>query len=209
MRKIYASAFLSLDGVMQAPGGPGEDDDDGFAFGGWTFHHWDDVMGEVMDKAFARDFDLLLGRRTYDIFAGHWTRVPEDDPVALKFNPATKYVATSRPETLGWANSVAITGDIAGGIAEIKNDDGKDILVQGSSQLMQVLLAHGLLDELTLWIFPVVLGSGKKLFGAGTVPVEMKLIESHVATSGVIVATYVRNGAVRTGSFALPDESPS
>jgi dihydrofolate reductase len=205
MRKIYAPVFLSLDGVMQAPGGPVEDTDGGFTLGGWTFPHWDEVMMGVMGKAFTRDFDLLLGRKTYDIFAGHWTKVPADDPVAAKFNPCTKYVATSHPETLAWENSVALGLDLAGSIAGLKAGEGPDLMVQGSSQLLQVLLERRLIDELILWIFPVVLGKGKRLFGNGTVPVELKLTESTVSGSGVIIATYVPNGEVRTGSFALEE----
>lgn len=206
MRNVVAATFLSLDGVMQAPGGPEEDSSGGFSHGGWTFHYWDEPMGEVMGKAFAEEFDLLLGRKTYDIFAAHWPHAG-DDPVAMKFNACIKYVATSAPKTLNWQNSVALRGEIAAEVAALKRQDGPKLLLQSSSELIQLLLAKDLIDEFNLMIFPVVLGAGKRLFGAGTMPGAFTLVESRVSSTGVVMATYRRTGAVTTGSFAL--EAPS
>lgn len=206
MRNVVAATFLSLDGVMQAPGGPEEDTAGGFSHGGWTFHYWDEPMGEAMDKAFAEEFDLLLGRRTYDIFAAHWPHAG-DDPVATKFNACTKYVATSAPKTLNWQNSVALRGEIAAEVAALKRQSGPKLLLQGSSELIQLLLAKDLIDEFNLMIFPVVLGAGKRLFGEGTLPGAFNLVESRVSSTGVIMATYRRAGAVTTGSFALETRS--
>jgi dihydrofolate reductase len=204
MREVIAQTFLSLDGVMQAPGGPEEDVDGGFALGGWTFHYWDEMMGTVMDAAFRRPFDLLLGRRTYDIFAAHWPRVSDDDLVADKFNnSAVKYVATSSPDTLTWKNSQALSGDAAAAVAELKRGEGPELLLQGSSQLIQALLKNDLIDEFRLWVFPVVLGPGKKLFGGGTMPGALKLVDLKHSTTGVTIGTYRRAGEVMPGSFAL------
>jgi dihydrofolate reductase len=201
MRRVIAATFVSLDGVMQAPGGPQEDTDGGFKFGGWTFHHWDDVMGEAMDATFNAPFDLLLGRRTYDIFAAHWPKL-EGDPIAEKFNAATKYVATRSNGPLAWKNSVALR-DAAIEVARLKQQDGPTLLIQGSSELIQTLLAKDLIDEFRLLVFPVVLGGGKQLFGNGALPIGLKLVESKASTTGVIISTYVRAGEVTTGSFAL------
>ncbi|GAU83348.1 dihydrofolate reductase family protein [Bosea sp. BIWAKO-01] len=206
MRNVVAATFLSLDGVIQAPGGPEEDSAGGFSHGGWTFHYWDEPMGEVMEKAFAEEFDLLLGRKTYDIFAAHWPHAG-DDPVAMKFNACIKYVATSAPKTLNWQNSVALRGEIAAEVAALKRQDGPKLLLQGSSELIQLLLAKDLIDEFNLLIFPVVLGAGKRLFGEGTMPAAFTLVESRVSSTGVIMATYRRAGAVTTGSFVLPAPS--
>jgi dihydrofolate reductase len=202
MRKVLAATFVSLDGVMQAPGGPEEDTSGGFTHGGWTFHHWDEPMGEVMDKVFGAPFDLLLGRKTYDIFAAHWPYI-EGDPIAEKFNAATKFVATTSAEPLTWKNSVALRGDVAAEVARLKQQDGPTLLIQGSSELIQTLLASDLIDEFSLLIFPVVLGGGKKLFGEGAIPIGLKLVESKASTTGVTMNTYVRSGEVSTGSFAL------
>jgi dihydrofolate reductase len=203
MRKVIAATFLSIDGVMQAPGGPEEDTDGGFAFGGWTFHYWDEMMGGVMGEAMGKPFDLLLGRKTYDIFAAHWPRVPEDDPIGQKFNAITKYVATSTPKTLDWQNSEWLGEDAAAGVTKLKQQDGPDLLIQGSSQLIQTLLKNDLIDEYRLWIFPVVLGGGKRMFGEGSLSGAMKLVDSKASTTGVVISTYVRDGDVRQGSFAL------
>ncbi|MGF6233372.1 dihydrofolate reductase [Inquilinus ginsengisoli] len=205
MRKVVAAAFLSLDGVMQAPGGPEEDPDGDFTLGGWTFHHWDDVMGRAIDEAFGIPFDLLLGRKTYEIFAAHWPRVPADDPVGTLFNRVTKYVVTSSTAPLAWRNSVALRGDAAQAVAELKRHNGPDLLLQGSSELVQTLLAHDLIDEFRLMTFPVVLGSGKRLFGRGAIPAGLKLVSSQVSTTGVVMSSYVRSGEVTTGSFALAE----
>ncbi|EJM99991.1 dihydrofolate reductase family protein [Phyllobacterium sp. YR531] len=203
MRKITATAFLSLDGIMQAPGGPEEDTDDGFKYGGWTFHYWDEIMGEVMGKGMATPFDLLLGRKTYDIFAAHWPRVEAGDPIGEKFNAATKYVATSSPDTLNWENTVALGTDIPGAVRKLGQSDGPDLLIQGSSQLLHALLANDLIDELNLWIFPLLLGKGKPFFNADTKPVALTLASSKASTTGVVMNTYHKAGAIKTGSFAL------
>lgn len=204
MRKVIAVTFVSLDGVMQAPGGPQEDTSGGFKFGGWTLHHWDEAMGHVMDSVFGQPFDLLLGRKTYDIFAAHWPRV-EGDALADKFNAVTKYVATRSSQPLNWQNSVALRGDVASVIARMKQEDGPALLLQGSSELLQTLLAKDLLDEFTLLVFPVILGSGKKFFGEGAAPAGLQLTQSKVSSTGVTMNTYRRSGGVTTGSFALED----
>ena len=201
MRKVIAAAFLSLDGVMQAPGGPGEDPTGGFKYGGWTVHYWDDAMGEVMGKTMAEPFDLLLGRKTYEIFAAHWPEI-HDDPIANKFNAATKYVATSSQAPLSWNNSVAIR-DAAVEVQRLKQEEGPHLLVQGSSVLVQTLLANDLIDQFNLMVFPLLLGRGKKFFGTGAMPEALKLVESKVSTTGVTMNTYVRGGSIMTGSFAL------
>ncbi len=202
MRKIVAGAFVSLEGVMQAPGGPEEDPTGGFTLGGWTFHYWDEAMGEVMGELFSRPYDLLLGRKTYEIFAAHWPYSTEE-PIASQFNAVTKYVATRSNPPLTWQNSVALSGDVPAQIAALKQGDGPDLLIQGSSVLIQSLLRHALIDEFSLLVFPVLLGGGKRLFGDGTVPTGLKLISSRTSTTGVVMSKYVPAGAVPTGSFAL------
>lgn len=207
MRKIIAGAFVSLDGVMQAPGGPAEDPTGGFKFGGWAVPYWDEPMGEFMDECFSRPFDLLLGRKTYEIFAAHWPFVGEDDPIGKTFKEVTKYVATSSTEPLAWKNSVALKGDVAAEIARLKEGAGPVLLSQGSSVLLQTLLTHDLIDELRLLTFPLVLGHGKRLFGQGTKAGALKLAESKVSTTGVTMSVYARAGAIKTGSFELPEPS--
>ncbi|ESX78797.1 dihydrofolate reductase family protein [Mesorhizobium sp. M0027] len=206
MRKIIAATFVSLDGVMQAPGGPHEDPVGGFKFGGWTFHYWDDVMGASMGETFSKPFALLLGRKTYDIFAAHWP-YQKNDPIADSFNAVTKYVATHRPDTLSWQNSQPLGSDVVATLRRMKQEDGPDLLIQGSSELIQTLLANDLIDEISLLIFPLVLGKGKKLFGSGTIPAAFKLTRSQASTTGVIMASYERSGEIKTGSFAT--EQPS
>ena len=205
MRKITIQTFKSLDGVMQAPGAPEEDRDGEFALGGWSQPYWDERMGEVMGESMAEDYDLLLGRTTYDIFAAHWPNAGDDDPVAQKFNRATKYVVTSTPETLHWENSQAITGEVAKGISELKNGDGLPLSVQGSSQLIRLLLEHGLADEFFVWTFPVVLGSGKRLFDSGAIPRALELHSARTSTTGVTMIRYRAAGDVKVGSFALSE----
>lgn len=207
MRKIVAGAFVSLDGVMQAPGGPEEDPTGGFEHGGWTVPYWDEPMGRFMDACFSQPFDLLLGRRTYEIFAAHWPFVGEDDPIGTLFNGVTKYVASSRAAPLEWNNSVAVTGDVATEIARLKQGSGPMLLTQGSSVLLRTLLAHDLVDEFRLLTFPLVLGRGKRLFGQGTAPGSLSLVENTLSTTGVTMSVYARAGAVKTGSFALPQSS--
>jgi dihydrofolate reductase len=201
MRKIVAATFVSLDGVMQAPGGPQEDPAGGFKFGGWTFHYWDDAMGAVMGETFSKPYALLLGRKTYDIFAAHWPH-QKDDPIAESFNAVTKYVATHRPDSLSWHNSQSLGPDAVATLRKLKTEDGPDLLLQGSSDLIQTLLAHDLIDEISLLIFPLVLGKGKRLFGEGTMPAAFKLTRSQASSTGVIMASYGRSGEIKVGSFA-------
>jgi dihydrofolate reductase len=202
MRKLVVSTFLTLDGVMQAPGGPGEDDSGGFTHGGWSVRYWDEHMGQVMGAAMSTPFDLVLGRRTYDIFAAYWPHAPEEAG-AKPLNDATKYVASRSRPTLEWAGSVLIEGDAAEGVAALKEGDGPELQVHGSGNLVQTLLRHHLVDEFRLWVFPVVLGSGKRLFADGTVPTGLSLVDSTVSTTGVVIGTYEPAGEVVTGSFAL------
>jgi dihydrofolate reductase len=190
---------------MQAPGGPEEDPTGGFDHGGWTFPYWDEVMGEAMGESFGRPFELLLGRKTWEIFAAHWPYTSEE-PAGL-FNNVTKYVATSSAAPLAWANSVRLEGDVPAAVARLKQGDGPDLLTQGSSVLVQSLLAAGLVDELNLLVFPVLLGRGKKLFGDSSKPGELELVSSRTSTTGVIIAKYRPSGPVRTGSFQLSEPS--
>ena len=207
MRKITAATFISLDGVMQAPGGPQEDPTGGFQHGGWVFHYADEATGKMLFETFEKPFDLLLGRKTYDIFAAHWPHVGDDDPIAKQFNSVTKYVATRGDAKLNWNNSRSLGKDVVAGVRELKAGEGPDLLIQGSGDLIQTLLRNGLIDEFKLMIFPLVLGGGKKLFADGAVPAAMKLLHTQSSPTGVIFATYQPDGPVKTGSFALPDPS--
>ncbi len=202
MRRLLVNTFLTLDGVMQAPGGPEEDRSGGFAHGGWSVNYWDERMGEVMGEALSRPFALVLGRRTYDIFAAHWPHASEEEGAAT-FNEATKYVASRSNPTLEWANSELIEGDAAEGVAALKAEDGPELQVHGSSDLLQTLIRHGLVDEFRLWVFPVVVGSGKRLFGDGTSAAGLRLVDSTVSSTGVVMGTYEPAGELVTGSFAL------
>ena len=202
MRRLIVSTFLTLDGVMQAPGGPGEDDSGGFTHGGWSVNYWDEKMGEVMDQAMSPPFDLVLGRKTYDIFAAHWPHAPEEAG-GKPLNDATKYVASRGRPTLAWQNSVLIEGDVAEGVAALKQGDGPELQVHGSGNLVQTLLRHNLVDEFRLWVFPVVIGSGKRLFSDGAVPAGLKLVDTKVSTTGVLMGTYEPAGELVTGTFGL------
>jgi dihydrofolate reductase len=202
MRKLIVSTFLTLDGVMQAPGGPGEDDSGGFAHGGWSVNYWDEQMGQVMGEAMSTPFDLVLGRKTYDIFAARWPHTT-DDAGAKPLNDATKHVASRGHPVLEWSSSVLIKGDAAEGIAALKKEDGPELQVHGSGNLIQTLLRHNLVDEYRLWVFPLVIGSGKRLFSEGTIPSGLKLVDSKVSTTGVVMGTYEPAGKIVTGSFAL------
>ena len=207
--------FISLDGVMQAPGGPDEDPAGGFAHGGWVPAYWDDDLSEAMNETFKAPFDLLLGRKTYDIFAAHWPyaeqEIAADDfealnnDIARTFNRITKYVATHSPETLTWKGSVPLGDDPAATLRDLKTQDGPDLFVQGSSDFSQTLLQNDLIDEMQLLIFPLTLGKGKRLFGEGAMPAAFRLTGSSITTNGVIIARYVRDGAVKTGSFAFEE----
>jgi dihydrofolate reductase len=202
MRELIVNTFLTLDGVMQAPGGPGEDDSGGFTHGGWSVNFWDDRMGEVMGEAMGAPFDLVLGRKTYDIFAAHWPHASEDDG-AKPLNDATKYVASRGRPTLEWSRSVLIEGDAADGVAALKDGEGPELQVHGSGDLLQTLLRQNLIDRFRLWTFPVVVGSGKRLFADGTIPAALKLVDSTVSTTGVVMGSYEPAGELVTGTFAL------
>jgi dihydrofolate reductase len=202
MRKLIVQTFVTLDGVMQAPGGPEEDDSGGFAQGGWSVNYWDEQMGQVMDEATSTPFAMVLGRKTYDIMAAHWPHAPEETG-AKTFNDATKYVASRSHPRLEWSNSVLIEGDAAEGLAALKQEDGPELQVHGSGNLIQTLLRHNLVDEFRLWVFPLVIGSGKRLFAEGTIPSGLKLVDSKVSTTGVVMGTYESAGEIVTGSFAL------
>jgi len=201
MRKVSVNTFLTLDGVMQAPGGPEEDPSDGFTLGGWSVNYWDEMMGQVIGEAMSVPFDLLLGRRTYDIFAAYWPHHAEEAG-AKPLNEATKYVASHGHPTLDWAPSILIEGDVAERVVELKKGDGPELQVHGSGNLIQTLLRHGLVDQFRLWIFPLVIGSGKRLFADGTVPAGLRLVDSTVSTTGVVIGTYEPAGEVIPGSFA-------
>jgi dihydrofolate reductase len=206
MRKILVASFTSLDGVMQAPGGPKEDPTGGFTFGGWTAPYFDQALGASMGEIFSRPFDLLLGRKTYDIFAAHWPYVTDpNDPIAGLFNRVTKYVASRTSPKLAWQNSRLLGKDVVASLKTLKGEDGPDFLVQGSSDLLQTLWKNGLVDEFSLLIFPVVLGKGKRVFGAGAAPAGLKLVKSQSFPTGVIVANYRPDGAVKTGDFQLAE----
>ena len=208
MRKLIVLSFITLDNVMQAPGGPEEDPTGGFEHEGWVVGYFDDFLLNAMIKQTSKPFDLLLGRKTYEIFAAHWPYVDADqDPFAAKLNNAKKYVASKTLTKLDWNNSELINGDVPEGIKRIKEQDGPEIQVHGSSNLVQTLLKHDLVDELWLKIFPVTLGTGKRLFAEGTIPAGFKLLESGISPSGVIIANYERSGEVKMGSFGL--ETPS
>lgn len=200
MRRLVVSTFLTLDGVMQAPGGPDEDVSGGFPLGGWSVNYWDDRMGEVMGAAMSTPFDLVLGRKTYDIFAAHWPKAPEDE--AKPLNDATKYVASRGTPALEWGPAVHLA-DAAEGVAALKDEDGPELQVHGSADLVQTLLAHGLVDEFRLWVFPVVIGSGKRLFADGAIPAGLRLVDSTVSTTGVVIGTYEPAGPIVPGSFGL------
>jgi dihydrofolate reductase len=208
MRKLIVLSFIALDNVMQAPGGPEEDPTGGFKHEGWVAGYSDDFLLNVMIKQTSKPFDLLLGRKTYEIFAAYWPYVnPDRNPFAAKLNNAKKYVASMTLTKLNWNNSELINGDIPDGIKRIKEQDGPEIQVHGSSNLVQTLLKHDLVDELWLKIFPVTLGTGKRLFAEGTIPAGFKLLESGISPSGVIIANYERSGEVKKGSLGL--ETPS
>lgn len=201
-RKLVTSTFVTLDGIMQAPGGPGEDDSGGFTSGGWSVNYWDDMMGQVMGETFAKQPELVLGRKTYEIFAAYWPNA-KDEPGADNLNNAKKYVVSRTLGHVDWNNSTLIKGDVVKEITRLKGLDGPELQVHGSSNLIQTLLRHDLIDELHLWIFPVVTGNGKRLFGEGTNPSDFKLLDSKTSSTGVIIATYALRGELKTGSFAL------
>jgi dihydrofolate reductase len=195
--------FVTLDGVMQAPGGPEEDPSGGFDHGGWLVPHFDDMMGRVMDDWIRRADGLLLGRRTYEIFAAHWPYVTGDDPIAEKLNSVRKHVVSRTLDRVDWNNSTLVKGDVAAAIRRLKAEPGNELQVHGSGDLIQTLLEHQLIDEFRLWIFPVLLGTGKRLFAKGTVPARLKLAESQISSTGVVLQVHQSAGSLDHGSFAL------
>ena len=205
MRKLAGAVFVSLDGVMQAPGGPEEDPTGGFRHGGWVQPYWDEDMGPF-EKVIMGEYDLLLGKRTYDIFAGYWPH-NQEDPIGAKFQGINKYVLTHSGEDLDWENSHRLSGDAADAVAELKQSDGRDLLIQGSSTLYPPLLSARLIDRLMLIIFPVLLGKGKSIFDGTLEPGSLKLVDTFVSKTGVIIAAYEPAGDVRTGSFETKEPS--
>jgi dihydrofolate reductase len=201
MRKLAVNTYMSLDGVMQSPGGPDEDPTGGFTLGGWAANYFDDEM--LAQVARAAPYELLLGRGTYEIFAAHW---PYDEgPIADHLNGTRKHVASMTLERVEWSNSTLITGDVPEYVATLKAQDGPEIQVHGSPGLIQTLLANDLIDEYRLWIFPVVIGTGKRFFGEGTTSAAMKLVDSKVSKTGVTINTYERAGDIDAGSFEFED----
>jgi dihydrofolate reductase len=208
MRKIVGAVFVSLDGVIQAPGGPEEDPTGGFGLGGWLFDYFDEEVGERIGALFAEPFDLLLGRRTYDIFAAYWPYAQgENEPLGRAFDRAGKYVVTRGDQPLDWQNSHRLP-DLAA-LAEVKKGEGRPLIIQGSGTLYPQLLAAGLIDRLVLMTFPLILGSGKRLFGEGTPARSMRMVEHRVRSRGNIVATYEPGGQVSPGSFPTEEPSPA
>jgi dihydrofolate reductase len=205
MRKLTGAVFLSLDGVMQAPGGPEEDPSGGFRFGGWTAPFWAEDMGPF-EKMIESEYDLLLAKRTYDIFSAYWP-YNQDNPIGARFQRINKYVLTHSDEPLNWDHSHKLSGDTAASVAELKSSEGRDLLIQGSSTLYPPLISAGLIDRLVLMIFPVVLGGGKSIFDPSQKPVGLKLVESFVSATGVVTAIYEPAGEVRTGTFETKEPS--
>ncbi len=196
IRKIVVLTFVTLDGVMQGPGGPTEDTSGGFAHGGWTVPYFDEALGETMGEQMGRPFDLLLGRKTFDIFASYWPQQSENP-----FEEVTKYVVSNTLTEHSWQKSVFLAGDVVEKIRALKQETGPDLQVHGSGLLIQTLLKHDLVDQLWLKIFPVTVGAGKRLFGEGVIPAAFTLSETKVSPSGVIIASYKRAGELKTGSF--------
>jgi dihydrofolate reductase len=204
MRKIIVNTFLSLDGVMQAPGGAGEDPSGGFDLEGWSVNYWDEAMGQRMAELMGQPFDLLLGRKTYQIFAAHWPQSEEE--FARPLNQATKCVVTNSLDRAEWGPSQIIRGDVVPQIQRLKEQDGPELQVHGSSNLLQTLITAGLIDRYNLMIFPVVLGKGKRLFGNGAMPTGLRQTYSQTASTGVILATYEPASPIQLGTFRRPDE---
>jgi dihydrofolate reductase len=201
MRKIITTTFVTLDGVMQAPGEPDEDTSGGFAYGGWSFNYWDELMGKTMGAIMELPFELLLGRRTYDIFAAYWPEAKTELVIAEKFNATKKYVVSHTPLTLSWKNSFLVTGDVAAEIKKLKAQDTPDLWVHGSGNLIQTLLTNHLIDRMLVWTFPVTVGGGKRLFAQGTQAERLKVVDSKVASNGVVIATYEPAGEIKTGTI--------
>ena len=207
MRKLIASTFVSLDGVMQAPGGPEEDPTAAFAFGGWAFSYWDEAMDPAASGFDGKDRELVLGRKTYEIFEAHWPYQPADNPTAQSLNAAKKYVASRTLTTLQWENSVLLAGHIVEAVAALKAQPGYDLQIIGSGNLIQSLQAASLVDEYNVWTFPVILGRGKRLFETHAKPGALRLVNTQTSTTGVVMSTYVPAGKIPLGSFAQTEPS--
>lgn len=205
MRKLVVGTFVTVDGVMQGPGGPDEDRDGGFEHGGWLVPYFDEGMGQLMGELTNRADGLLLGRKTYEIFAAHWPHMPDEDPIAAKLNSVPKYVASRTLDTVEWNNSTLLGADVAEEVAKLKAGPGGEIQVTGSGDLIQTLMKHDLVDEYRLLVFPVLLGSGKRLFAEGTIPNGLRLVDTTTSTTGVAIQTYERAGKLEYGSYALED----
>ena len=207
MRRLIASTFASLDGVMQAPGGPEEDPTGGFALGGWTFNYWDEGVDISAAGFDGKGRELVLGRRTYEIFEAYWPYQRDDHPIAKALNAAKKYVASNTLTMLGWNNSTLLHGDVVSAIVALKAQPGPDLQIIGSGNLIQTLQAASLIDEYNVWAFPVVLGRGKRLFSETAKPSALRLIRSQVSTTGVVMSTYVPGGDIQPGSFLMTEPS--
>jgi dihydrofolate reductase len=201
--RLVVGTFLTLDGVMQAPGGPEEDRSGGFTHGGWLVPFFDDIMGQVMDDWIGRCDGLLLGRKTYEIFAAYWPHIADDNPIAAKFNRVRKHVVSRTLDRADWSNSTLVKGDVVKAIRRLKDQPGSELQVHGSGELIQTLLQHNLIDELRLWIFPVLLGTGKRLFTKGTVPARLELVETRTSGTGVVLQVHRLAGTPEYGSFML------
>jgi len=199
MRKIVVFTMISLDGVMQSPGAPEEDASGGFKYGGWEAQHWDETATQILDKELSVPFDLLLGWKTYEIFAGYWPKHPGS--IGTPFGKATKYVVSDKKVDLSWKESILINDDVVAKIKALKKEDGPMLQVHGSAMLIQTLLKNDLVDELRLRIFPLTLASGKRLFAEGTIPVSFELLDSTSTPSGIIMAHYKRAGEIKISSF--------
>ena len=201
MRRLSINTFVSLDGVMQAPGGPQEDPSGGFTHGGWSAGYWDEAMGQLIGKYMAQPFELLLGRRTYEIFAAYWPTSKEEG--ADQLNNARKHVASRTLKKVEWQNSTLIQGDVPTYVRDLKTKEGPEIQVHGSGDLIQTLLTDDLVDEFQIWTFPVLLGSGKRLFARGTQTAGLRVIETTTSSTGVVVARYERAGKIKYGNLAV------
>ena len=207
MRRLIVSTFVSLDGIMQAPGGPEEDPTGGFTLGGWMFGYWDEVMDLSASGFDGKDRELVLGRRTYQIFEAYWPYQPDDHPIAKTLNAAKKYVASRTLTTLHWNNSTLLHGEVVSAIIALKAQPGSDLQIIGSGNLIQTLQVGSLIDEYNVWTFPVVLGRGKRLFSEIARPIALRLVRSQVSTTGVVMSTYIPGGDIQPGSFASVEPS--
>ena len=207
MRRLVVGTFLTMDGVMQAPGGPDEDREGGFRHGGWLVPYYDEKFGQIMTEWTQRAGGFLLGRKTYDIFATYWPKVTDPtDAIANALNSRPKYVASRTLERVEWSGSSLLEGDVAAAVSRLKAQSGGEIQVHGSGNLLQTLLKHGLVDTLRIWVFPLVLGTGKRLFGEGAIPSGFRLIETQVTTTGAVLHVYERAGGLQYGTFEAGSE---